>query len=123
MNNCTFSGRLTRDPEQKTVKDHTLVKFGLAVPGRNKSTDFFDFEAWDKTAELIAQFFFKGDFLEVVAEAREDKWTTEEGNKRSRVVFRVNQMHFSNAPKGNKEKESKTEEQVAEQPLEEAVPF
>ena len=71
MNTCNFTGRLTKDPELKTTqsgKKYTM--FCLAVDGikdkdGNKTADFVDFVAWNKSAEIIAQYARKGSKLGV----------------------------------------------------------
>ena len=69
MNNCNFTGRLTKDPELKTTqsgKKYTM--FCLAVDGikdkdGNKTADFVDCIAWNKNGEIIAQYARKGSKL------------------------------------------------------------
>ncbi len=108
MNNCSFSGRLTRDPELKTFDSgKKVVKFCIAVDRRfqNKTTgewesdpSFLDFEAWDKGAETIAARYKKGDFILVPdASVRTERWLDKNsGEKRQRLSFRCN--HFELLP-------------------------
>ena len=69
MNTCNFTGRLTKDPELKnTQSNKKYVLFCLAVDGikdkdGNKTADFVDFIAWNKSAEIIAQYARKGSKL------------------------------------------------------------
>ena len=69
MNICNFCGRLTKDPELKTTQNNKkYVLFCLAVDGikdkdDNKTADFVDFIAWNKSAEIIAQYARKGSKL------------------------------------------------------------
>lgn len=69
MNTCNFTGRLTKDPELKTTQSNKkYVLFCLAVDGikdkdGNKTADFVDFIAWNKSAEIIAQYARKGSKL------------------------------------------------------------
>ena len=73
MNNCSFIGRLTRDPETGHINDYKVVSFTIAVDRRdkNKNTDFIPCKAWGKTGELVEKYLKKGDqvgvtgFLEV----------------------------------------------------------
>ncbi|SHH52592.1 single-strand DNA-binding protein [Anaerosphaera aminiphila DSM 21120] len=74
MNNVCLIGRLTRDPELRyTPSGAAVVRFTLAVDRRmskerkmeaeskNQPTaDFISCTAWNKTAELIANFLQKG---------------------------------------------------------------
>ena len=69
MNNCNFTGRLTKDPELKaTQSNKKYINFCLAVDGfkdkdGNTTADFIDCIAWNKSAEIIAQYARKGSKL------------------------------------------------------------
>lgn len=79
MNNVSLLGRLTRDPELRyTPNGAAVVRFTLAVDRRlskerraqaeanNQPTaDFISCTAWNKTAELIANYMHKGSQLAV----------------------------------------------------------
>ena len=69
FNKVILAGNLTRDPEMRyTPKGTAIAKFGLAVNRTWKSetgetkeeVTFVDVEAWDKQAEVIAQYLKKG---------------------------------------------------------------
>lgn len=67
LNHIIIIGRLTRDPEVKTLSSGVAVaNFSLAVDRRFKNqqgereTDFIDVVAWRKTAELVGQYCSKG---------------------------------------------------------------
>lgn len=120
------TGRLVRDPEIRTVRDGDthVCEFSLAVNEyrkingeRKEFSHFFDFVVWDKAAELIAEYCKKGDELQVVATPRLDRWEDQEGNKRSRVMFRVNEFKFLRKSRANEE----AVEEEAE--VEEPAPF
>ena len=68
MNNCSFIGRLTAEPELKTTQSGLSVcSFTLAVP-RPKvkdKTDFIRFVAWRQTAEFITKYFHKGNRIAI----------------------------------------------------------
>ena len=71
MNTCSFIGRLTKDPELKTTQNGvSYTRFTLAVDGikdknGNKTTDFIDCVAWNKSAEIISKYSSKGSKLGV----------------------------------------------------------
>jgi single-strand DNA-binding protein len=101
---ATIIGNLTRDPELAyTPKGTAVCKFGIAV---NESyTDaagqkvevvtFHDLQAWQKPAELLAQYCRKGDPLFVTAKIRVEKWDDKQtGDKRSKTVFVVEEFRF-----------------------------
>lgn len=88
---ATIIGRLTRDPESKSVGDAKLVTFGVAVNRKTKDgehADFFDIEAWRETGEFISQYAVKG--REVVFDARIKQDIFEvDGQTRRKVKFEV----------------------------------
>src|SRR5688572_9185120 len=95
---------MTRDPELRPVGETQVCQFGLAVSHRVKDkdvTDFFEFEAWDRGGEVIAEHFHKGQPILVHCTPRNDRWEDAEGKKRSKVYFRVDRFEFLpfNAPK------------------------
>ena len=114
MNRVILMGRLVRDPEIKVFGDKTRARFTLAIdrPGKNpdgkRDTDFIPCSAWGKTAELLGNYFQKGDRTLIEGRLRVNPYTDKEGKKRSmteviadRVEFIVN--HKKSTEKGNPE--------------------
>lgn len=72
MNHVILTGRLTKDPDIRyTDSKKAVASFTLAVDdgkGRDgeRRSQFIPVVAWEKTAELIDQFFRKGDPLTVI---------------------------------------------------------
>lgn len=93
INTCTFTGRLGSDVELKqTQSGKSVARFRLAVNGFHKDdVAWLDFEAWGKTAELLANYRHKGDTVGVVAHAVVDQWE-KDGAKHSRVKFIVDNL-------------------------------
>lgn len=107
-------GRLTRDPEAKTVGEYSVTQFSIAVNRRRKDSEeasFFDCEAWGKTAEAIASHFVKGKEIIVLGELVQDRWTADDGSGRSKVKIKVDRFSFV----GSKA-DSQTVEAVASTP-------
>jgi single-strand DNA-binding protein len=115
-------GRFVADPVIMTVgeKESKVCKFSLAINEyrrvngeRKKFPHFFDFEIWDKAAELIHKWRRKGDLLEFYATARQQKWNDKEtGEPRSKVIFRVDDFNF--LPRGSSSVEQ-TEDEFEEE--------
>lgn len=128
MNNCSFTGRLVRDPEQKTFASGSrVVRFTIAVDRKFKKADgewdnevaFLDCEAWDTAADTIVQRYKKGSFILITnASARTERWE-KDGEKRSKIVFRCN--NFELLPTLNPPPESGAEAQSEEKPAEAAT--
>ena len=117
MNTVVLMGRLTRDPETKHLPSgSSLVGFSLAVNRRVKGEDeasFFDCTAWEKTGELIAGHFNKGNRIIVRGRLQQRRWKTDDGQKRSKVEIVVEQFWFVD---GKEDREPRND-----QPLEEAA--
>ena len=120
--------RFVAKPVLKTIGSGTsLCEFTLVDNERRKVGDkivetahFFDFVIWDKAADVVAKHFDKGDLIEIVsATVRQEKWE-KDGQKRSKIVFRVNDFKFVS----NKAKSTETTEHVDEPtPTTEESPF
>ena len=66
-NKVILIGRLTRDPELKTIGETSVAKFSLAVGSSYKKgnekveeTSFFECEVWGKLADVLGQYATKG---------------------------------------------------------------
>lgn len=62
MNSCTFTGRLGKDPELRSVGDRSVCNFSLAVNRRKRDADalWLDVSVWGKQGETVARFLAKG---------------------------------------------------------------
>lgn len=113
MNQITIMGRLTRDPEVKTVgnSDLTLCNFSVAVDreySKEKEVDFFDCVAFRGTANFIGKWFKKGKAIAIVGRMQSRKWTDKDGNKRTSWEVVVDKPYFCGSAK-----ESQAEAPVA----------
>lgn len=107
MNICIFTGRLGRDPEVSSTKaGKQVVNFSLAVDAGkdsqgNKLSHWFDFVAWESTAQTIAQYCHKGDQITVESRAGVEEFQGKDGVRRRAIKFTVNRMHFGQKAGGN----------------------
>jgi single-strand DNA-binding protein len=130
MNNCVFLGRLTHDPEVRYVNEKAVLNFTIALNEKYKSGDkyvenvsFLDIVAWERKAEVIAEYFNKGDLILVHASARTESWE-KEGQRRSKIVFRLNDFDFLTSKRESVEPEEKVVVTTAnEQTKEDEIPF
>mgnify|MGYP002737311411 CR=1 FL=1 len=91
----TIIGNATRDPELRwTSGGMPVAEFGVAVNHRQRNaqgewedgdTSFFDVTCFRQLAENIAETISKGDSVVVVGSLRQDRWTDDQGNNRSKV--------------------------------------
>jgi single-strand DNA-binding protein len=100
-------GRFTKDPELKQLENTCVCEFSLAVNEyrKNKKTGektriahFFDFQIWDRAAELVCDYCEQGDLIHIVeATPRQDKWKDKTtGDNRQKIIFRVDNFELLN---------------------------
>jgi single-strand DNA-binding protein len=83
LNRVQLIGRVGREPESKTIaNDKHLCTFTLAVDRRwkdrsgevKKETDWFDMEAWGKTADVCEKYAQKGRLVFIEGQLRTQKY-------------------------------------------------
>lgn len=129
MNKCIFIGRTTRPVELAyTSNGKAYARFTLAVSDgvyknqdgeKVESVDFLDFTAWEKTAEFVAEYWGdkQGKPMIVDAKAKLEKWDTADGEKRSKVSFKVNEVKFlPSSGKANSDDTDESDEDEAAPP-------
>lgn len=93
-------GNATRDTELRYTPSGTAVAdVGIAINKRVKKNDewvdeptFLDVTCWAKTAEVAGEYVKKGKQIMIEGELRVDKWESNEGEKRSRLVIVARQL-------------------------------
>ena len=68
MNNVSLLGRLTRDPEYSAPKSKdgtSFARFTIAIDRDKNEADLIPCKAFGKTADLVSEYFFKGDRIGV----------------------------------------------------------
>lgn len=109
LNKVMLIGRLTRDPEVRMFANGGKVaKFGFAVNNRRKNSQtgqwedepvFLDVEAFNRgetgrQADLVEQSVRKGTQIFIEGHLKLDQWTSQDGQKRSRLVIVVDNFQF-----------------------------
>src|SRR5947209_16254527 len=102
-------GRLTREPEVRTFANGGKVaKFGFAVNNKRKNAQtgqwedepvFVDIDVFNRgeqgrQADLVEQSLRKGHQVFIEGHLRFDQWTSQDGQKRSRLVVVVDNFQF-----------------------------
>jgi single-strand DNA-binding protein len=99
MNTVALIGRLTADPEVRFLDSgKAIAKFTLAINRSKEETDYFEVEAWEKTAEIISDYCKKGSQIGVSGSLLQQRWrdaTT--GANRSKVVIRAARVELLSA--------------------------
>ena len=130
MNNCSFVGRLVRDPDLKTTSGgHELCNFTIAVDRNYKNAqgeyeaDFISCTAWRQTAEFVAKWFTKGDPIAITGSLQIRKYQASDGTDRWASEIQVSNAGFvPGKPKG---KEDDWRDQAGAKPVdtENILPF
>lgn len=84
MNQVFITGKLVADPQVRPVSNNMKVAtFSIAVPdgGKKNTTSFFDVDAWNKTAELVGQYFTKGQTISIQGKLRQDSYVDKKTNQ------------------------------------------
>lgn len=108
LNRVIILGNLTRDPELKyTAAGTALLKGSVANNRSRKSGDsweeethYFDFILWGRRAEALNPYLFKGTRVVIEGELRQNRWTTESGDKRSKCEIKVDNLNFAGGKRG-----------------------
>jgi len=95
MNSVNLTGRLTRDPELRSVQvngeSRSVCDMRVAVDGRGDEPVYVDVITWGPQADACAEYLSKGRQVGVEGRLDYQEWEAEDGSKRSKhaVVGRV----------------------------------
>lgn len=105
MNTVSLYGNLTADPKLTFTPAQTAIcKCDIAVNRKYKGQDevsFFSLVAFAKTAELMNQYWSKGRPILVTGRLQQDRWQSQDGQNRSKVVIIVNELTFTGKPESD----------------------
>ena len=106
MNLFIFNGTICRDIELKYTQNQNMavisnsLAFNKKDGSGNQSSVFLDFVAFGKTAELINEYYQKGDMLCGVGEISADEWQDKDtGAKRTKHKIIIQKLEFTKSPK------------------------
>lgn len=101
VNNVVLVGRLANDPEMKyTQAGMPITTFRLAVDRGRKNeqgeseTDFLNIVAFQKTAELVAQYCDKGSLVGIEGRVQSRTWEGQDGKNNYSVEIVANNVRF-----------------------------
>ncbi|MHC4291003.1 MAG: single-stranded DNA-binding protein [Planctomycetota bacterium] len=103
LNKVMLIGNMTRDPQLSYLPSQTpVVEFGLATTRKYKKQDgtqgeetcFVDCQMFGKRAEVINQYFKKGEPIFVEGRLKFDSWQAQDGSKRSKLRVFVENFEF-----------------------------
>ena len=102
LNSVLLEGNLVRDPELKyTPKGAAVCSFALASnryykqdEETQKEVSFFDVTTWSRLAEVCGEYLKKGRGVRVVGRLKQDRWTSPEGQGRSKITIVAEHVEF-----------------------------
>ena len=104
MNQVNLIGNLTKETEVKyAASGSAVLKNGIAVRRDKERTDFINIVAFGKTAELIANYFQKGNQIGISGSIVTGQYENSEGKKVYTTDVMVNSITFINGNKDKKE--------------------
>lgn len=102
VNRATLTGRLTRDPELRYTANGSPVttlriacsrKYKTRSGDKKEDTLFIDVVAWERTAEICAQYLGKGRPVYVEGRLQSRSWE-KDGQKRSTIEVVADRVQF-----------------------------
>ena len=101
MNKALLIGRLTKDPELRaTSTGRNVCQFSIAV-NRNftnangeREADFINIIVWRKQAEVICNYFDKGNQIAIEGRLQTGSYDAQDGSKRYTTDVVLDQFHF-----------------------------
>lgn len=103
INKVVLMGRLTRDAELRhTGSAKAVCNFTVAVDngyGENRSADFINCVAWNKTAEFVSKYFSKGGLIIVIGRIQTRTWDSSDGKKNYATEVVASEVSFGESKK------------------------
>ena len=110
INKAILMGRLTRDPELRHTGNGTAVcNFSIAIDsgyGDNRSTDFINCVAWNKTAEFVEKYFTQGRMIIVIGRIQTRTWEGQDGKKNYTTEVVASEVSFGETKRSSDESAS-----------------
>ncbi len=104
LNKIFILGRLTRDPEQRTMPSgKSISSFGMATNRvwtnqesgeKQEQVEFHNVVAFGKLAEICNQYLTKGQLVLIEGRIQTRSWEDQSGNKRSRTEIVAGSMQM-----------------------------
>lgn len=107
MNKVMLVGRLTRDPELRSLPSgKPLATFVIATNefrgGSGERTEYHNVVAWDRLAEVCGQFLSKGQLVDVEGRLQTRQWDDDAGIRHWKTEVVANQLEMLSG-RGKKE--------------------
>lgn len=101
INRVVLVGRMTRDPELRRTQMGTAVTIFTLAMNRNftsangeRQTDFINCVVWNKAAENVERYCFKGSLVGVEGRLQSRQYDAQDGSKRTVVEVVCDSVQF-----------------------------
>ena len=100
MNSVVIVGRAGQDPEVKYFESGKVkTTFSVAVSRydyktKAETTDWFNIELWDKTAEVAGEYVKKGRLVAIDGRLASSKWNDASGAQKERFFVRATNLRL-----------------------------
>lgn len=120
MNSVNITGRIGKEPEVKVLQSGSKVcNLSLAVDRRGKDnkeeTDWFDLQAWGKTADFAANYVKKGGLVGITGMLQTRSWEAQDGSKRFATFIIVEKIDLLSRAEQTAPTEQPTQNAPAEE--------
>ncbi|NLL63642.1 MAG: single-stranded DNA-binding protein [Ruminococcaceae bacterium] len=100
MKHILLTGRLTKDPEVKTVGEKKEAKKVASFTIANNDVDkenaeYFDVSCWEKLAEFAEGYLKKGTKVIITGSYNNETYTDKDGNPRVKFRVTARQIEFA----------------------------
>lgn len=125
INLVQVCGRLTRTPEPRTTQGGIIVlSFSVATNRtwkdkqgqKQEETEFHNVTAFGRTAEVIGEYFKRGDEIYIIGRLKTSSWEAKDGGKRYKTDIIAERFEFGQKSKANQDN------QAAPSPQKEVAP-
>ena len=123
INLVQICGRLTRTPESRTTQGGIIVMlFSVATnrswkdkqPQKQEETEFHNVTAFGRTAEVITEYFKKGDEIYIIGRLKTSSWDDKKtGQKRYKTDIIAERFEFGQKSKANQGEQAEPAKPVA----------
>lgn len=94
MNIVNLIGRLVSDPRTTEKNDTIVSRFTVAINRNKDMTDFINCVAFNKTADLLNDYFGKGDMIGLTGSLHSGSYDRKDGNRVYFTEVIVNRVYF-----------------------------
>lgn len=128
LNRAIIIGRLTRDPESRTLPSgQAISNFGMATnrvwnnpetKEKQEQVEFHNIVAFGKLADICNKYLKKGSLAMIEGRIQTRNWKDQDGNTKYRTEIVAEGLQMGPRPQGSKNEETK-EEKIPEVQVEE----